>query len=90
LNFKKIKLKISFLHSYDVIIDDDPSVLVNKFKEFKARIVFGAEAFCWPDAKLAVRIIILRLMMSLLKKNLRMIIQLLKKMKKDFLIQGVS
>lgn len=47
---KKILL---FTDSYDVIIDDDPSVLVNKFKEFKAGIVFGAEAFCWPDAKLA-------------------------------------
>ena len=33
-----------------------PEFLLDKFETFKpARIVFGAEDFCWPDQNLQVR-----------------------------------
>ncbi len=40
--------------SYDVVFNQPPDELLRKFKEFNARIVFGAETFCWPDPALAV------------------------------------
>ena len=29
-------------------------VILHKFKDFKSRVVFSAEGFCWPDETLAV------------------------------------
>jgi hypothetical protein len=46
---------ILFSDSYDVIFTQAPEFLLNKFESFKpARIVFGAEDFCWPDQNLQV------------------------------------
>ena len=46
---------IVFSDSYDVIFTQSPEFLLNKFESFKpARIVFGAEDFCWPDQTLQV------------------------------------
>ena len=54
--FKDEKDKIIlFSDSYDVIFAQSPEVLLGKFQSFKpARIVFGAEDFCWPDKMLQV------------------------------------
>jgi hypothetical protein len=45
-----------FLNSYDVIIVEEPERILEKFKALDARIVFGAETYCWPAPKLAVNI----------------------------------
>lgn len=46
---------ILFTDSYDVIFAQSPEFLLDKFETFKpARIVFGAEDFCWPDPMLQV------------------------------------
>jgi procollagen-lysine,2-oxoglutarate 5-dioxygenase, invertebrate len=47
---------ILFTDSYDVILTQTPDFLLNKFETFKsARIIFGAEDFCWPDKALQVK-----------------------------------
>ena len=47
---------ILFTDSYDVIFTQSPDFLLKKFETFRpARIVFGAEDFCWPDKNLQVR-----------------------------------
>jgi procollagen-lysine,2-oxoglutarate 5-dioxygenase len=38
--------------SYDVIFLAPWDTIVDKFKESKARVLFGAENFCWPDDEL--------------------------------------
>ena len=46
---------ILFSDAYDVIFTQSPEFLLEKFKQFTpARIVFGAEDFCWPDQSLQV------------------------------------
>ena len=45
-------LLILFTDSYDVIVSGDKAEFLEKFKSFGAKIVFGAEDFCWPDAGL--------------------------------------
>lgn len=46
---------ILFSDAYDVIFAETVDVLLEKFESFKpARIVFGAEDFCWPDSNLQV------------------------------------
>ena len=48
---------ILFSDSYDVIFTQPPDFLLKKFETFRpARIVFGAEDFCWPDQNLQVRL----------------------------------
>ena len=42
--------------SYDVIVTLGPDEVLEKFRTFNARVVFGAEDFCWPDIKLKVKI----------------------------------
>jgi procollagen-lysine,2-oxoglutarate 5-dioxygenase, invertebrate len=43
-------------NAYNVIFTQGPEFVLNKFDAFKpARIVFGAEDICWPDANLQVR-----------------------------------
>ena len=39
--------------SYDVIFSGSPSQVVEAFKKLNCRVVFSAEAFCWPDKSLA-------------------------------------
>ena len=41
-----------FYFSYDVIISSTPEELLKKFKTFDARVIFGAEDYCWPDFSL--------------------------------------
>ena len=45
---------IPSLDSYDVIFTAGADVILSKFKDFKSRVVFSAEGFCWPDKSLAV------------------------------------
>ncbi|XP_076046285.1 procollagen lysyl hydroxylase [Oratosquilla oratoria] len=44
---------IMFTDSYDVIITADKDTILQKFDLLGARVVFGAEDFCWPDDSLA-------------------------------------
>ncbi|XP_076180900.1 procollagen lysyl hydroxylase isoform X1 [Ptiloglossa arizonensis] len=44
---------VIFTDSYDVIFLSNLDEIVNKFKSTNARILFSAEAFCWPDKSLA-------------------------------------
>jgi hypothetical protein len=47
---------ILFVDAYNVIVDQAPEFVLNKFESFKpARIVFGAEDICWPDESLQVK-----------------------------------
>ena len=47
---------ILFTDSYDVIFTQSPEFLLDKFEKFdSARIVFGAEDYCWPDKSLQVK-----------------------------------
>jgi hypothetical protein len=57
VRYKDDKNKIIlFSDAYDVIFTQTPEFLLNKFESFKpARIVFGAEDFCWPDPNLQVK-----------------------------------
>ncbi len=51
---KKIVL---FSDAYDVIFTQGPEFVLDKFETFKpARIIFGAEDFCWPAKQLEVNI----------------------------------
>jgi hypothetical protein len=56
VRYKDDKTKlILFSDSYDVIFTQTPEFLLDKFERFKsARIVFGAEDYCWPDKSLQV------------------------------------
>lgn len=58
VRYKDDKTKIIlFSDSYDVIFSQPPEVLLEKFEKFQpARIVFGAEDFCWPDKSLEVNL----------------------------------
>ena len=41
--------------SYDVVFVAGVDLILQRFKDFKSRVVFSAEGFCWPDQSLAVR-----------------------------------
>lgn len=45
-------LIIMFTDSYDVLLLAGKDEIVQKFKAFDAKVVFGAEDFCWPDQSL--------------------------------------
>lgn len=49
----KPNLVILFTDAYDVIFTGDDKEILAKFNEFDAKIVFGAEGFCWPKESLA-------------------------------------
>lgn len=50
------KLTICYLlHSYDVIFLAPWQTIVEKFKETKAKVLFAAESFCWPDEELKTK-----------------------------------
>jgi procollagen-lysine,2-oxoglutarate 5-dioxygenase, invertebrate len=42
-------------HSYDVIFLAPWETIVDKFKDSKAKVLFGAENFCWPDDELKTK-----------------------------------
>jgi len=44
---------VMFVDGYDVIINDNQEELINRFKQFGADVVFGAEPPCWPDTSIA-------------------------------------
>uniref|UniRef100_A0A0K2SV11 procollagen-lysine 5-dioxygenase n=1 Tax=Lepeophtheirus salmonis TaxID=72036 RepID=A0A0K2SV11_LEPSM len=46
-------LIVLFSDSYDVIFLQKKDLIVETFKKMKAKAVFGAESFCWPDPELA-------------------------------------
>lgn len=41
--------------SYDVIFLAPWETIVDKFKESRAKVLFGAENFCWPDDELKTK-----------------------------------
>jgi len=43
---------ILFSDSYDVIFNDSPEGIVNKFRKFNSPMVFSAEKTCWPNPDL--------------------------------------
>ena len=45
-------LIIMFTDSYDVVFLAEPEAILSEFYKMNANVVFGAEAFCWPDEKL--------------------------------------
>uniref|UniRef100_A0A8C9STB1 procollagen-lysine 5-dioxygenase n=1 Tax=Scleropages formosus TaxID=113540 RepID=A0A8C9STB1_SCLFO len=47
------ELVILFVDSYDVIFASSPRELLWKFSRMGHRVVFSAEAFCWPNQKLS-------------------------------------
>jgi hypothetical protein len=44
---------IMFTDSYDVMVLQNPQVILNKFRDFRRPIVFSAEKTCWPNPKLS-------------------------------------
>ncbi|XP_075421035.1 multifunctional procollagen lysine hydroxylase and glycosyltransferase LH3 isoform X2 [Tenrec ecaudatus] len=46
-------LIIMFVDSYDVILAGSPTELLKKFLQSGSRLLFSAEAFCWPEWGLA-------------------------------------
>jgi procollagen-lysine,2-oxoglutarate 5-dioxygenase, invertebrate len=63
IRYKNDKTKvILFTDAYDVIFTQTPDFVLGKFEEFKpARIIFGAEDFCWPDKTLQVNFFQIRI-----------------------------
>ncbi|XP_068202798.1 procollagen-lysine,2-oxoglutarate 5-dioxygenase 1 isoform X2 [Palaemon carinicauda] len=49
------KKLILFTDSYDVIFTDGKDAILQKFDSLEARVVFGAEDFCWPNSNLATQ-----------------------------------
>lgn len=52
---QKIKnnILVIFTDSYDVIVNDNINILIDKYKKnFNSKIVFGTECSCWPDESL--------------------------------------
>lgn len=45
----------TFLFSYDVIFLGGLSAIVERFLDTGARVLFSAEAYCWPDKSLAAQ-----------------------------------
>ena len=45
-------LILMFTDSYDVVILGDAQEIIEEFEKFDAKVVFGAESFCWPDESL--------------------------------------
>ena len=48
----KEDMLIMFTDSYDVVILAEANQILETFETFNAKVVFGAEAFCWPDDSL--------------------------------------
>ncbi|XP_012531595.1 procollagen-lysine,2-oxoglutarate 5-dioxygenase isoform X1 [Monomorium pharaonis] len=46
---------VFFTDSYDVIFLGDLSAIVERFLNTGARVLFSAEAYCWPDSSLAAQ-----------------------------------
>lgn len=46
---------VLFTDGYDVIFLADLKEIVEKFKSMDAKVLFGAEGFCWPKEELASR-----------------------------------
>lgn len=42
-------IKLTIICSYDVVYTANLDVIVKKFKDTGAHILFGAEPYCWPD-----------------------------------------
>ena len=46
---------VMFTDSYDVVIAAGKDAIIAQYESFQAKIVFGAENFCWPDTSLKSR-----------------------------------
>ncbi|XP_072930383.1 procollagen-lysine,2-oxoglutarate 5-dioxygenase isoform X2 [Epargyreus clarus] len=46
---------VMFTDSYDVLFLSGAEEIVSRFRASGARVLFSAEQFCWPDAKLAAQ-----------------------------------
>ena len=46
---------VLFTDAYDVIYGDNLGSILSRWHSMEARIVFGAEATCWPDAALSTK-----------------------------------
>ena len=57
-----IKFYITEIYSYDVIFMDTKERLLEEYEKSGARVLFGAEDFCWPNKELEVRIKIILLL----------------------------
>ena len=44
---------VMFVDGYDVIVNDSQQELINRFRQFGADVVFGAEPLLWPDTSIA-------------------------------------
>ena len=44
---------VMFLDGYDVFVNENISVIINRYLDFRAKVVFAAEKVCWPDERLA-------------------------------------
>ncbi|KHJ41694.1 oxidoreductase, 2OG-Fe(II) oxygenase family protein [Trichuris suis] len=47
-------LVILFIDGYDVIVNGDEKLILERFLQTGAKVLFSAEGFCWPDKSLAV------------------------------------
>lgn len=76
---------------YDVILTEEPEDVLNKFRSMKARVVFGAETFCWPDQSLIV-LFCLFFLCDNVKYNcsFRMLIRKWRRIRRDFSTLEVS
>uniref|UniRef100_A0A1I8A415 TauD domain-containing protein n=1 Tax=Steinernema glaseri TaxID=37863 RepID=A0A1I8A415_9BILA len=56
-SYKDKNAIIMFVDAYDVVFNANADIILDRFfHEFDgARIVFGAEGFCWPDKELAIK-----------------------------------
>jgi GR25 family glycosyltransferase involved in LPS biosynthesis len=43
---------VIFTDGYDVLYNEGLDVILDKFKKFDTKVLFGAEASCWPDENL--------------------------------------
>jgi len=60
---------VMFTDSYDVIIAAKKEAILQQYDKFDAKIVFGAENFCWPDASLKTKYPDLKLGMRFLNSG---------------------
>ncbi|KFM79073.1 Procollagen-lysine,2-oxoglutarate 5-dioxygenase 3, partial [Stegodyphus mimosarum] len=51
--YEQKDLVVMFVDSYDVIFMASPDEILKRFHKTKAKVLFSAEGFCWPDPTLA-------------------------------------
>uniref|UniRef100_A0A5S6R064 procollagen-lysine 5-dioxygenase n=1 Tax=Trichuris muris TaxID=70415 RepID=A0A5S6R064_TRIMR len=46
-------LIVLFIDGYDVVVNGDENLILERFRESGAKVLFSAEGYCWPDKSLA-------------------------------------